>query len=188
MPSVRLGLVPVLAVSLAAGAANAEPAADAKSRAEAKAAEAERLYDAGQFQASLDRLTEAFALYASPRLHYDFGLVYRGLGRDADAYAAFERFLAETNERDADVYARRKEAAWHLEGLRTRLGAGEAKPAEKAPPKLYRRAWFWAAGAALVAAAVTAAAILSRNGQPAGGVCAGACELGEWHIDVGSTK
>ena len=54
------------------------------------------------YQAALSRFEEAYALVPSPKIHYDFGLAYVGLGRSAEALAAFERFLAEAPDAPAD--------------------------------------------------------------------------------------
>jgi len=94
----------------------------AKQQAEARVDEADRLYDAGDYQAALDRLRQAQRLYPSPRLQFNFGLTFRSMGRDADAFDAFERFLAETRTDDAALAARRVEAARHVGELRGRVG------------------------------------------------------------------
>jgi hypothetical protein len=56
------------------------------------------LYEAGDFPAALKLYEEAYALVPSPKIQYNFGLVYQGMGRNAEAYAAFERFLAEPSD------------------------------------------------------------------------------------------
>ena len=54
----------------------------------------------------------------SPKIDYDFGLAYVGLGRTADALAAFERFLAEAPDAPPDT---REKAASSIPTLRARL-------------------------------------------------------------------
>jgi hypothetical protein len=120
---VLLALLALASAGATASAGAAEPA-DARSRARDKLIEAETLYDAGDFARSLERLEEAAAIYPSPRLHFNFGLAYRALGRDTDAIEAFERFLAETRD-DPEMTARRTEATWHAEALAARVGTLE---------------------------------------------------------------
>ena len=73
----------------------------------------------GEHRVALDRFEEAYALVPSPKIHYDFGLAYLGLGRDADALSAFERFLAEAPDAPAD---KRDKAARYVAELRARVG------------------------------------------------------------------
>jgi hypothetical protein len=90
-------------------------APSAAEMARAKAEEAEQLYQQRDLAGALTRLKEAFALYPSAKIHYNFGLVERALLREVDAIASFERFLAEAPEADGD---RRADAARQLAELR----------------------------------------------------------------------
>src|SRR5205814_1129304 len=72
----------------------------------------------GDYQAALARFEEAYALVPSPKIHYDFGLAYVGLGRPADALAAFERFLAEAPDAPPD---KREKAASLISTLRAQV-------------------------------------------------------------------
>jgi hypothetical protein len=105
-----------------AAVARAQPAAAAsdatRAAARAKLVEGVAALKRGDHQAALARFEEAYALVPSPKIHYDFGLAYMGLGRTADALAAFERFLAEA--RDAPVDKRDK-AASMVSTLRARM-------------------------------------------------------------------
>jgi tetratricopeptide (TPR) repeat protein len=102
---------------LGAGSATADSARD---RARTKLAEGAQLYDAGDFPAALKRYEEAYALVPSPKILYNFGLVYQGMGRKAEALASFERFLAEARDVEPNpiktardcVDRLRKEVAW----------------------------------------------------------------------------
>src|SRR6185436_7859472 len=69
--------------------------ADAKADARAKLVQGSEFLKHGQFEEALARFQEAYQLVPSPKIQYNFGLAYRGLGRKADALEAFERFLAD---------------------------------------------------------------------------------------------
>jgi hypothetical protein len=116
-----LSKVSSLAVALLmlawSGSALAEPA-DAKTQAEAKVVEALRLFQRGDSYGSLDRLIEAQSLFPSPKLQFNFGVVYRSLGRDVEALEAFEAFLI--NPADAPAL-RTTEAQREVAELRSRV-------------------------------------------------------------------
>ena len=84
-----------LALTVALLLAPARAWADAKAEARAKLVQGGEFLKHGQFEEALARFQEAFRLVPSPKIQYNFGLAYRGLGRKADALEAFERFLAE---------------------------------------------------------------------------------------------
>ena len=88
----------------------------------------------GDHRAALARFEEAYALVPSPKIHYDFGLAYVGLGRSADALASFERFLAEATDAPSD---KRDKAASMIASLRARGTERAARSdgeAASAPP------------------------------------------------------
>ncbi len=112
----RAVLLPLLGGLLGTGAARAEPPASPASAAAATAAPAAnarqeelraaaraRLVEGveflrqGQYTAALARFDQAYAMVPSPNIHYDRGLAYLGLGRNADALAAFDAFLSEAD-------------------------------------------------------------------------------------------
>jgi hypothetical protein len=176
----------------------AEAAIDPKAEAEKKVGEAELGYEAGDYRGSLVKLTEARDLYASPVLHFNFGLSYRGLERDREALDAFQRFVRETSADDPTLVVRRREAAWHIEALQGRLqravaGAApaSARPAPavvvatapapaSAPARFYRRWWFWTA-VGVLAAGAAGTAVLWQRSPP--GPCAGVtCSLGDFRL------
>ncbi len=104
-------VLPVLLVALAtppavdtpaAPAAQVPPAPSPAEMARDKAEEAERLYQERNLAAALARLREAFALFPSPKIHYNLGLVERALLREVEAIASFERFLAEAADADPE--------------------------------------------------------------------------------------
>ena len=76
----------------------------------------------GEHRVALERFQEAYALVPSPKIHYDFGLAYVGLGRRAEALSAFERFLAEAQDAPAD---KRERAARQTTALRPQVGVVE---------------------------------------------------------------
>lgn len=147
-----LAIVPVFlsrpVVARAQGADNG-----AKARATANLHEAERLFNESQFIESLQRLQEAHALFPSPKIFLNFGKTYRALGRDADALAAFERFLAEADPIDVVVAERRPEVEEHVRDLRARGVIATPPAAAKSLP--------------LFVPALSPAAVLSKAVTPA---------------------
>ena len=73
----------------------------------------------GEHRTALERFQEAYALVPSPKIHYDFGLAYLGLGRSAEALTAFERFLADAKDAPAD---KRANATAKVAALRPQVG------------------------------------------------------------------
>jgi tetratricopeptide (TPR) repeat protein len=69
----------------------AEPRAEAR----AKLVQGSEFLKRREFEEALARFQEAYRLVPSPKIQYNFGLAYRGLGRKADAMEAFDRFLSE---------------------------------------------------------------------------------------------
>src|SRR5204863_8565217 len=121
---VELGAMPV---------ARAQPAAASDANRDAarrKLVAGVEAMKRGDYQAALARFEEAYALVPSPKIHYDFGLAYVGLGRPADAVTEFERFLAEAPDAPQD---KREKAASLLATLRPRVaetsGQGTAEAA-----------------------------------------------------------
>src|SRR5688572_3894649 len=81
-----LAAVAAAAMLADAGAALAAPpgARDAvRDAARAKLVEGVDALKRGEHQIALDRFEAAYALVPSPKIHYDFGLAYVGLGRHA---------------------------------------------------------------------------------------------------------
>jgi hypothetical protein len=101
-------------------AAAADPAADARARraARSKLVEGVTLLQRGDYAAALSRFEEARALVPSPKIEYDLGLAYLGLGRSVEALDSFDRFLAEAPDAPAD---KRAKALHHADALRARL-------------------------------------------------------------------
>lgn len=86
---------------------------DPKAVAKLKLVEGARLLGQGEYDEALQRFQEAYASVPSPKIFYNFGLAYRGLGRNAEAIAAFDRFLGEASDaapdKRADAERRRTE-------------------------------------------------------------------------------
>jgi hypothetical protein len=86
--------------------------ADARSEARNKLVQGGEFLKRGEYEPALARFQEAYRLVPSPKIFYNFGLAYRGLGRKADALESFERFLAEAPDAAKDarqIAAREKE-------------------------------------------------------------------------------
>jgi hypothetical protein len=89
-------------VATLAGGASAHAAPDPKAVARAKLVEGAQLLGRGEYEEALARFQEAYAKVPSPKIFYNYGLAYKGLGRNAEAMAAFDRFLAEAGDAGAD--------------------------------------------------------------------------------------
>lgn len=98
-------LTVVLASFLLPGTTWAAPEDDAKATAKAKLVEGGELLKQGEYASALGRFQEAYELVRSPKIQYNFGLAYMGLGRKADAVEAFEKFLAEATDANPDLRA-----------------------------------------------------------------------------------
>ncbi len=87
-------------------------------------------YDAGRYEAALERFQEAFELSGRPELLYNIGQTADRLRQDAVALEAFERFLAETpaSTSNRDVAQRR------VEFLRRSVAAQQPDPAPDPEP------------------------------------------------------
>jgi len=119
-------LAPGGAVAHAAGegaAVRAAPASEAtREAARARLVEGVELLRRGEHAAALAKFQEGYALVPSPNIHYDRGLAYEGLGREAEALDAFEAFLAHAEHPPAGTP---EEARRHCERLRARVATLE---------------------------------------------------------------
>jgi hypothetical protein len=125
--SVVSGIVPV------ARAQPGAPTDEARAAARRELVEGVAAMKTGDYQAALARFEAAYAIVPSPKIQYDFGLAYVGLGRPAEALAAFERFLAEATDAPAD---KREKAASRVTMLRARIAetSGRERDVTAAPP------------------------------------------------------
>jgi len=119
-PALVAAIALMLVAPGAARAQSADPNEPVREAARAKLVEGVDALKRGEHQLALDRFGEAYALVPSPKIQYDFGLAYVGLGRRAEALSAFERFLAEAQDAPAD---KREKAEQNLAALRAQLGA-----------------------------------------------------------------
>jgi tetratricopeptide (TPR) repeat protein len=83
----------LLIAQSAAPAAGPKAEAAAKSQAQTLLREGTRLYRKGQYQEALEKFTGAYALFPSPKLHFNIAQAHRELGRPVEALVAFEKFL-----------------------------------------------------------------------------------------------
>lgn len=109
------------------------PAANPEAKAKAKIllSEGTRLYDQGELAPALEKFTQAYAEYASPKLLFNIAQTKRALGRLAEAMAGFERFLFEAPddsiEMTADAHAAMAELQAKLGRLRIECSIARAE-------------------------------------------------------------
>jgi len=86
--------------TLATRVAQAAPAGsnNPKAAAKKKLVEGAELLKRREFQAALEHFQSAYELLPSPKIHYNIGLAYMGLGRNAEALEAFHAFLSEATD------------------------------------------------------------------------------------------
>jgi tetratricopeptide (TPR) repeat protein len=109
-------------------AAGADAQTSARAQARARVAAGAALYQRGEYQQALEHFLAAHATYPSPKILFNIGQAHRGLGNRADAVAAFERFLAESGDGEAEL---RGYARGYLDELR--LPTATAPPTPDAP-------------------------------------------------------
>jgi tetratricopeptide (TPR) repeat protein len=119
----RLWFLPVI-TALTLSLLPARGRADARADARAKLVQGSELLKHGQFEEALARFQEAYRLVPSPKIQYNFGLAYRGLGRKADALEAFERFLGEAPDASKET---RQNAARERAQLASQITVLEVK-------------------------------------------------------------
>ena len=107
-------MIAVAAVGPAGVSVAAPGSSDPKAAARRKLVEGAELLKRGEYQAALDRFQAAYELVPNPKIQYNFGLAYMGLGRNADALAAFHTFLSESSDASSDTITK---ARIHKEGL-----------------------------------------------------------------------
>lgn len=90
----------------------------ATTAARAAVQEGARLFEAKEYEAALAQFQAAYALVASPKLRYNFGLSYLAMGRKPDALEAFESFLRDTPDPPP---VQKLKAAQQVQALRKEL-------------------------------------------------------------------
>jgi tetratricopeptide (TPR) repeat protein len=108
-----------VAASLVAERSAFADAPDAKSAAQRKAKEGQRLAESGQQAEALSRFKEAYEANPEPGYLYNMGLAYEALGRDVQALDAFERFLRDVQNIPPEFVA---DANRHQRELRSKVG------------------------------------------------------------------
>jgi hypothetical protein len=94
--------------------------------ARAKLVEGVDALKAGDHRIALQRFEEAYALFPSANIHYNFALAYQGLGRIGEAVSAYQSFVAEALDAPPD---KRLKAVQQVTALRPRVGAVAVKGA-----------------------------------------------------------
>jgi hypothetical protein len=90
-----------------------------REQARAKLVEGARFTDAGDFARGLEKFEEAYALVPSPKIFFNLGIAYAGLGRNGEAYDAYERFLREATDANA---SNRTQARQELDRIAKMIG------------------------------------------------------------------
>jgi hypothetical protein len=84
-------------ISWGVAAAHAQPAS-VKAEARAKLQRGAQLVQEGEFAQALTQFKDAYDLVPSPKIFFNFGIAYAGLGRYSEALESFERFTAEAKD------------------------------------------------------------------------------------------
>jgi hypothetical protein len=114
--AVRIVLIVVALLETVGGAQADEQ--DPKEIARGRVREGNTLYDQGRHEEALGRYREAYAAYPSPKILFNVGQTLLRLGRDVEAAAAFDRFLADGKDTAPEL---RQEAEKTLAGLKARV-------------------------------------------------------------------
>ena len=86
----------LLALAMVSTAPRWVAAQDQRTQARAKLAEGVVLYERGDYSGALSLFREAYALFPSPRIHFNMAEAYRALARPVEAIEGYRRFLQET--------------------------------------------------------------------------------------------
>jgi tetratricopeptide (TPR) repeat protein len=157
--------------------AAADPAEGA---ARAAASDARAAFELGDFERSLVKYGEAWALKPAPRLLFNLGQCHRRLGHHDEAMRFFQRYLDSGTAEPAQASATqqlilderealaREETARQLELTRRKL---ELEALLKQPPPaalpITRQWWFWTGLGVVAAAAVTTGLAVGLAPRPA---------------------
>src|SRR3954468_17390347 len=117
-----LRLLAIFALLIFPRVSSAAPKADEKAQARALLVEGGGLLQSGDYAEALSRFEKAYALVPSPKIQYNLGLAYLGLGRPADALQAFQTFVdGATDAAPANITAAKK----YLAQLPKKIGVVE---------------------------------------------------------------
>ena len=111
----------LVCVTAVGSPALADPGRSDREKATAILAEGAELYRNGQLRRALGNFQAALVLFPSPKIHYNVGLAYQGLGRNAEALKAYERFLSEAQDAPPETLADARARAAALEPKVARL-------------------------------------------------------------------
>lgn len=111
--------VAVAAVALSLPLKEGMAAAGARQRARVKVAEGAKRLAEGKYELAVECFEQAHQIFPSPKIQFNLGLAYRGLGRQAQAFAAFDRFLRDGSDAAPDHAAK---ARAELERLARLIG------------------------------------------------------------------
>jgi hypothetical protein len=116
-PKIPITAAITVAILLALGGQPALGQPSDREQARDKMAEGVRLLSARDFAKALARFNEAYVLFPSPKLHYNRGLALNGLGRRADAFVSFSRFVNETKDPSPEYLKHANRELERLKGL-----------------------------------------------------------------------
>jgi hypothetical protein len=97
---------------------------DVKSAAQKKAREGQRLAGKGEYEKALALFKEAYETTQEPGYLYNIGVEQQALGRDVEAFTAFERFLRDVQKIPPEFVA---DANQRQRDLRRRIGEVELR-------------------------------------------------------------
>lgn len=118
----------IILITTLAQAAAPSANVEAKMRAKVLLGEGTKFYDQGEFAPALEKFTQAYAEYASPKLLYNIAQTKRALGRLAEAMDGFERFLLEPPDDTGEMMSDAHAAMAELQAKLGRLHIECAKP------------------------------------------------------------
>ena len=83
----------------------AEVTDEGKAQARGLMQEGARHYKNGEYEEALEKFQAAHRAFANPRILFNLGQAYRGLGRYVDSIESFQRFLADATDAPASARA-----------------------------------------------------------------------------------
>jgi hypothetical protein len=102
----------LLALLAQAGSPSSDP--EVKARAQVILKQGAQLYQQGAFADAMEKFEQAYAIFPSPKLFFNIGQANRELGRQVEAVAAFEKFLAEAGDASPSLTSEAKRSVQEL--------------------------------------------------------------------------
>ena len=122
-PLTRACLLACLSLTVATAAAPApalaQQGATARERARTLLEQGAQLYSKGDFKAAFTRFKAAYDVFPTPKINYNFGLVYEATGKLPQAVTEYERFLRGAQDATPQTIADAKE---RLKRLSSKVG------------------------------------------------------------------